>query len=273
MITTLQELKMRGCGNIHDLSDLVKLKKLEIDGRTSIHLPNSFTLRKFSLCQQLVHITDHDLKRIKMNNFILDSENGNWLEDMTELRFNCCLFQIEVPPLRNLQSLIIVKCKRFTSLPYLPSLGFLEISECNHLGPCFVLLGDSTEEDNKFPIYEVKISNCFGVSTISFHRKIFQCEIIMCGDLHELKVFAQIDLLQIGECHDTERILLTALVVCIKLMFSNQNYNGQTENFYNAQNCEILIDSGILKVNQLKRRRVAEKDERREADQNCCRLV
>jgi hypothetical protein len=258
MISTLQELNMRCCGNIHDLSDLVQLKRLEFDGMTVIHRPNYLILRKLSLCQQLVHITDHDLKRIKM-------PKGINLDDMTELRFNCCFFQIELPRLRNLQSLTIVKCNRFTSLPYLPSLGFLELSDCDHLGPCFILLGDSTGEE-KYPIYEVKIRNCSGVNTISFHRKIFQCQIINCSDLHELKVFAQIDLLKIDECmHETGRILLNALVVSIKMLFSNQKY--QTE-FGNNQNCEIIMESGILEV-----MRMPERHERRETERNCCRLV
>jgi hypothetical protein len=130
MLGTLKELKMLGCSNIHNLTDLLNLTSLEMDERTTFQLPNSSTLRKLSLNW----INDQ-----KTPDF-MDSINLHSLEGITELRFTHCVIPIETLLVRNLQSLTINNCDSLTSVPLLPtSLGFLEISNCRHLGPSLIV--------------------------------------------------------------------------------------------------------------------------------------
>jgi hypothetical protein len=245
MLRTLKELKMLDCPNIHSLINQVNLRSLQMDGTTTFQLPISSTLRKLSF---------YWVNQQETPDF-MNSINLHSLEGIRELLFNYCILPIESLLVQNLQSLTINNCDKLTSIPLLPtSLGFLEISNCRHLGPSLILKSEMSG-NTQFPLYEVKIGQCPRVKIISIHPKISQCTITNCYNfLQSVEVFHQIDLLKINQCY-LKRILLKDSVVCIKIMELSKTLWTKYDN---KRDTEITRDDGGWQVNDLRKKETHE---------------
>jgi hypothetical protein len=217
MLVSLRDLNIRNCDKVHDLADLVHLQSLAVDGTrrfTSINFPIISKLRHLSVYAH-VAVTNGWLAHIVTDPF------DDFLKKIPSLVFDHDFTIVSLHSFTYLRSLTILGCANFTSLPYLPALGHLEISHCVGL-QSLDIWGDDSTGVQQWPIYYFKIFLCPKIKQVSFHRKVFRCRIDHCYKLRSLEVFSQIDLLVIRHCRNSCKVINKALIVCIDFLFTGR---------------------------------------------------
>jgi hypothetical protein len=92
-------------------------------------------------------------------------------KNLQDYTISGCDRLVEFPYLVGLRSLKIYACNLFTILPALPSaLGYLEISFCGEL-ELLQIQEDKTSNNLQFPLYEMKVNNCWNLSKVDFFSK------------------------------------------------------------------------------------------------------
>jgi hypothetical protein len=215
MLTTLKVLNMRVCKKINDLSELIHLKQMIIEGKFK------FTANSAPVISQLavVEIYHNDLA---INGTVNPDAitSLSWLENVRGFCLYYNSIVMGLPMLSKLRSLTICFCENFNSLPLLPTLEYLDISYCEKLQSLHLVGGSELPN----PLYKVKIDFCPNLKSVTFHRKVFHCTVTSCKALHTLEILCQMDLLQIAYSYSVQRIINKALIVCLDFTARTRHY-------------------------------------------------
>jgi hypothetical protein len=199
MLKKVVELDVEYCPRIFDFRGLDSLKILTLGGshclKIPFHLPG-------------VPEVFRNLVQLNANNVSFsDSANPGSLLWMDLVRIRSLKvsesFIIPFPQsLVHLQSLTVLRCPLFSSLPELPCLGYLCLQYCYSLKN-LRLLGAR----QKHPIYTVVIEYCSELQHIQVSRKICRMKIINVRWVSELNAENQINYLHVENCPELTNII------------------------------------------------------------------
>jgi hypothetical protein len=216
-LENVEILHLSNCTNINDLTMLTKLTELNTDYYRSLYnLSCSVNLKKlvanFTVCEYTREILapvslglglfpgleELEFVRTILKKNVDPSSSYSWSHWINVRKMSIRESKISGFPsiftlLRELE-VCSCNCSKF-SLPELPSLGYLLISNCTGV---FDL--DISGPNSSYPIYSVKVMFCSGLRHIRVTRNISSMEIWHCKSLSVLEVYNQIGQLEICEC-------------------------------------------------------------------------
>jgi hypothetical protein len=223
MLKNIQELDITDCAKITDFKGLHSLKKLTIGSYWDGESDEDFQLP--------FHVTDgieiiHNLKECVLNGIIFNGVNEQevhkegltsetstttvlsfcHLKDIQKLTFHDCVFRsFPERVFDRLQCLTIHDCYEFTSLPELPSLGYLNIDRCQSLTHLRL-----SAPNSKYPLYSVKIFLCVALTGITVNRRINRMSIRNCDLLYQITIKNKVDHVRTESCSNLKHFDLSA---------------------------------------------------------------
>jgi hypothetical protein len=223
MLKNIQELDITDCRKITDFKGLHSLKKLTMGSDWDGESDEDFQL-PFQISDGIEII--RNLKDCELNGIILNGVKEHevheeemtpetrtttvlsfcHLQDIPKLTFHDCVFNgLPERMFDRLQCLTIQDCYEFTSLPELPSLGYLNIDRCQSLTHLRLSAGDG-----KYPLYSVKIFLCIALTGITVNRRINCMNIRSCDLLYQITIKNQVDHLRTESCNNLKHFDLSA---------------------------------------------------------------
>jgi hypothetical protein len=202
----LEELDIRECRLITRLSGLNKLKALVFSDQNQI---SSGREELFSQLRQLEYYNTGTAGEGQGLRGIPEGVSP-WLQQHLHtlvIDEKCTrLTRMDFPFLANLRSLKITLYSSLLelSIPAIPSLGYLTISNCSV--ETVHVCGGNDSSVLKYPLYEMIIKDCMNVTEIQVDRKVFKCKISQCYSLTTLELNQQMSYLKWDRTTPLERI-------------------------------------------------------------------
>jgi hypothetical protein len=190
VLSSVEVLNIENCPNIVDISGLSSLKELILDDIERRRITTGTEIYRQLVTLNFSSIYDC-LSNARLNDFL--QSLGPGLRGLS-LAFHGAL--VDLPFLSNLRSLHIFACGELRSLPVLPRLGHLTIAECRN----FETLDIPGDDNCKYPLYELNLTQCENLKNIQIDRKISKCKLIECYELEMIEVNEPVGLLQTDSC-------------------------------------------------------------------------
>jgi hypothetical protein len=219
----------------------VHLQRLIVDG------VQQFTASNFPIISQLRHLAlyDHyirDYIATSGDTSITSVDRASFFSKIPSLRFDHESTLVNLPCFRHLQSLTIFECINFTGqIPYLPTLGHLEILHCPKV-VSFDLCGDSVSDGQ---IYYLKIFLCCQLKRVSIWRSTFRCHIGDCEKFYLVEIHKQTDSLRIRE---SCTVISKSMIGCIDFFGGSRIYLNNVTNdvFLSSKKQDAILDGQLL---------------------------
>jgi hypothetical protein len=201
----LEELDIRECRQISSLSGLNKLKALVFSDQSQI------SFGREELFSQLRQLEFYNTGAAGEGQGLqgIPEDVVPWLQRNLHslvIDESARLTGFTFPFLANLRSLKITlySSQLSLSIPAIPSLGYLTISNCSV--ETVHICGGSDSSVLKYPLYEMIIKECMNVTEIQVDRKVFKCKISQCYVLTTVELNQQMSYLKWDWTTPLERI-------------------------------------------------------------------
>jgi hypothetical protein len=192
ILRTVKKLNIRKCPKINDLTGLSSLKDLSLYKHTQITSGREMFLQLSTVesyyddfvnsayAGETEKENDEELRALPLwkDSLFLHSLQAN----LHHLTICGCQSLVEFPYLVGLRSLVIYDCPWLAVFPDIPpSLGYLSISFCENLTVLQIGVGDMhSDNTQKYPLYELKVTDCPNLQKVVLNRKISRCKIMYC---------------------------------------------------------------------------------------------
>jgi hypothetical protein len=192
MLRQVRVLDISHCPLIQDLSGLFALKELTMasvvinKGLETLSQLTKASLEEIGSTELIFpHLSRLNLKELQLCDWTVPSTG---LENVTSLRLRSCklsMFSSAKSNFSRVRSLVITDCRDDFVLPTnLPSLRILEIRSCGSLSVLVIPPGNNDEE---YPIYEVRIGGCDSLREIDVsNRRISSMKVLFCKSLKKV---------------------------------------------------------------------------------------